>query len=436
MVRGVLAMVVLLAMMHGEAFAHASLVRSEPAADARLDRTPERIRLVFSEPVEAALARISIVAADGHVTRLSASGDPQDVHAIVAPLDALEPGAWRVMWRVVSADGHPVEGTFVFRFAAAGSSDTMLMAPPAPATALEATWGPVIAGASVVPALARGLALGALLAAAGLLLFIAVRGSGSGIATEPALRAATWLSFASVLLLGAHLLAWTVNAVPAHRLESASVAAAFGTLAGRVELARTGLALLMLWALALARRPRLAAGFACAAVIAGALAGHPAAIQPLWTVPAKALHLVAAATWMGGLLWLVAVRGEAVRVAAEARVVSSVALASVVVVAVSGVVQTALFLPSPADLVRSAYGLLVLAKLSGFAVLVGFGAHHRYRVLPRLATGAAGATGAGFIVTLRREVAVMAVVVMLGGWLAYTPPPSASHSTHSSMVRT
>ena len=100
---------------------------------------------------------------------------------------------------------------------------------------------------------------------------------------------------------------------------------------------------------------------------------------------------------------------------------SSLALTAVIVVTLSGVVQTRLFLPVWADLIRSPYGLIVLAKLAGVGVLVLFGAYHRFRVLPRLADEA---VAEGFTVSLRREIVVMSLLVLLGGLLAYLSPPT------------
>jgi putative copper export protein len=92
----------------------------------------------------------------------------------------------------------------------------------------------------------------------------------------------------------------------------------------------------------------------------------------------------------------------------------------VLLVVVTGVAQTLFFLPSPLDLVRSAYGAVAIAKVVGLLGLVGFGAYHRYRVLPRLPADAAGRLAS----SLRGEVALFAVVVLLGGLLAFVPPPA------------
>jgi putative copper export protein len=248
------------------------------------------------------------------------------------------------------------------------------------------------------------------------------------------------LAVAAPLLLALHLAAFAVNADPDHQFTGASLSAALVSGVGRLELWRVGLALLALWAVALTRRPRLALVFAVAALLASGATGHAAAIQPVFAAPARALHLVAGATWVGGLLWLLCLYGAAdPSVAAlpqddsrirEAARVSTVALVAVVVVTLSGLVQTVLFLPTLRDLFRSTYGALVLAKVFGLLILVAFGAYHRFRVLPALVRDARAAER--FAVTLRRELTVFGIVVLLGGLLAYVPPASHASSSHAS----
>jgi putative copper export protein len=115
----------------------------------------------------------------------------------------------------------------------------------------------------------------------------------------------------------------------------------------------------------------------------------------------------------------------------EAERVSSVALAAVVVVALSGAVQAVLFLPTLGALLSTPYGWILIWKMIGMAVLIAFGAHHRYRVMParplRPAVVHAMATSElAWPLRLRRsvwrELAVMGIVILLGAWLAYVSP--------------
>jgi copper transport protein len=405
--------------VHAAADAHTTLVSSEPAAGSRLSASPARVRLVFSEQVEAGMANLAIVGADGRVTALVPAGDPHDVHAIVAPVSPLPNGTFRITWHVVSADGHPVGGSFIFTVGQGGA-----VAPPPPIeTPPAATWGPTVRGAPLVPAVLRGLGVGCLMAGAGLLFFIVWMNAAP--APRP-LRVARLLTLAAPILLGAHFLAWVVNASPDHSFTSTWMSAAMESTVGRTELVRTLLALPPLWALWLARRPLLALWLAVPALLVSAAVGHSAAVDPMLAVPAKAIHLVAIAAWMGGLLWLVVREpGDRAAFLLEVTRISTVSLAAVIAIAVTGVIQT--FLLLHLDHLWSTYGAVVGAKVLGFAVLIAFGAHHRFRVLPRLlGEPPDDDTRSSFRTTLRREIVVMSVVILLGGFLSYVSPPAAA----------
>src|SRR5690242_2390682 len=98
----------------GIAYAHAMLLSAEPAADSVVATSPTRIRLLFSEQIEPSLATMVLIHSDGRIERLDVASDPHDVDAIVAPVRGLAAGGYRVSWRVVSADGHPVGGSLLF----------------------------------------------------------------------------------------------------------------------------------------------------------------------------------------------------------------------------------------------------------------------------------------------------------------------------------
>ena len=419
---------------------HATLVSSEPAADSHLASPPTRVRLVYSEPIEGKLAKVTIVPATAAPMVLRAGADPRDVHAVIAPVDALGPGTYKVEWRVVSADGHPVDGTFSFTV-----GDTTVSAPAAPLTPPQPAqpapreepevWGPAAFGAPIIPAMLRGAGLGALMAATGLLLFMAGAKPNAAQRGDARVRSATTAcAIAAPVLLGVHLVTWLINTSPDLKFDPAWAASALTTTVGQIELWRVGLTILALWAWWLARRTRLALAFAAGAVVVSGAVGHPAAIAPAWAVPAKAIHLLASAIWLGGLLWLLIrpAGDDLLLLVEDANRVSSRALWAVIAIAFTGVVQTRLFLDSWSGLVTSAYGLLVLAKTAGLLVLVAFGAYNRQRVMPRLTTAASMTEVATLRSSVVGEVVVIAIVVLLGGLLAYVPPPSETEGGMSS----
>ncbi|HEV8447174.1 MAG TPA: copper resistance protein CopC [Gemmatimonadaceae bacterium] len=428
--------IALLLVLRAVAQAHAMLVGAEPAANAHLNSGPARVRLVFSEEIDPTLARLSLIASDGTARQLAVRGDPHDVRALIGTVEQLAAGAYRVRWRVVSADGHPVEGSYAF-WVGAGSQ----AAPPLTAdttTAASPVWGPSIVGAPVVPAVLRGAALALLMALTGLLGF-ATLGSPTPLRDHAGAarvrRAIAWLSVSTAVLFVLHFVAWLLNASATHRLGGEETTTLLRSGVARVEEWRVGLAALSLWASALARRPRLAFAFAVTALVVSGWAGHSAAMYPVVAIPAKSLHLLAGAAWLGGLTWLVTVtRDDSITMRREALRVSVVALWAVVFVAVSGTVQAIAFLPSVRAVFTSAYGAITIAKAVGLCVLVGFGAYHRSRSLPRISTGVGTPAIDAFRRALRVEVVVMVLVILLGGWLAYVSPPPPSMASHATLT--
>jgi putative copper resistance protein D len=99
---------------------------------------------------------------------------------------------------------------------------------------------------------------------------------------------------------------------------------------------------------------------------------------------------------------------------------SSLALWCGVAVAASGVVNSAIRLAAPSELVTSWYGRLVLLKVLLIGVISGFGVWHRRRHLPRLA---AEPTRLRFLSAAAAEVLVMAATIGVAVALSRTPPP-------------
>lgn len=99
------------------AAAHSELRRSAPAPGAVLAQAPERIELVFSERVQ--LTALRLFRAGGDEIALPRRAiRVADTETIDLP--PLAPGAYRVEWRIISADGHPVGGAIPFRIEKTG----------------------------------------------------------------------------------------------------------------------------------------------------------------------------------------------------------------------------------------------------------------------------------------------------------------------------
>ncbi|WP_435737974.1 copper resistance CopC family protein [Cellulosimicrobium sp. PMB13] len=112
---GALALTVALATASAlPAQAHDRLVGSDPADGAQLDAPPAAITLSFNTEPLAVEPQVVVTDAAGTVV---AQGAPTiDGTSATLPLDAaaLTGGTYSVAWRVVSSDGHPIEGTLSF----------------------------------------------------------------------------------------------------------------------------------------------------------------------------------------------------------------------------------------------------------------------------------------------------------------------------------
>ena len=110
----------------------AVLASSDPAERTTVKSRPTMIRLTFTEDVNPKFANVVVNSTDD---RIWTSGPSQvegpRVTASLRP-DMSAPGVYTVGYRVVSADGHPVSGSFTFTIAS-------VPGPPAPASPPTAT---------------------------------------------------------------------------------------------------------------------------------------------------------------------------------------------------------------------------------------------------------------------------------------------------------
>ena len=98
------------------ASAHAILLTSAPAPSAVLDQSPTEIALFFNEFVDTVFGKIRILDSSGNdVQTVKPIRDASNQSIVRAPISPLEPGTYVVIWRVASADSHPVQGSFSFQ---------------------------------------------------------------------------------------------------------------------------------------------------------------------------------------------------------------------------------------------------------------------------------------------------------------------------------
>lgn len=93
--------------------AHTALISSDPSAGAGLSAGPARVSATFNEELQPAFAAMTVVGPDGN---LWSQGEPEVRGSVVSVgLRPLGPsGGYTVNYRVTSADGHVVSGSWSF----------------------------------------------------------------------------------------------------------------------------------------------------------------------------------------------------------------------------------------------------------------------------------------------------------------------------------
>lgn len=103
------------------AFAHNQLIASNPANETTLQESPAAVELTFDQPVQMGegLNTIAITGPEG--TNWTVGPPEVASNVVTAPVDALGPaGQYKIGYRILSADGHPVSGEVTFTLATAG----------------------------------------------------------------------------------------------------------------------------------------------------------------------------------------------------------------------------------------------------------------------------------------------------------------------------
>ena len=198
---------------------------------------------------------------------------------------------------------------------------------------------------------------------------------------------------------------------------------------GRIWLPRLGLLLL---ALALLAPQKVSANTRLLVLGAGAIAltsiadtGHAGADNgPNSTlhITADAVHLSAAAAWIGGLFVLSFVLASKPSRTASDRILmrfSGMGYGAVALIVASGLVNSWILVGSVEALFTTPYGRWLLAKLVLFFLMVGIAAANRFWIVPNMARAA---DTSGWIAKLRRHVVaeqivgfiILAIVSVLG----------------------
>ena len=453
----------------GPASAHARLVSTTPPGGATVDEAPERVRLNFSERIEANFAGIQVFDVDRErVDAGDARVEGDNVSLALQPLT--KPGRYTVVFRIISGDGHPVKSQFTFTYKPpapeptqaptpqATESDEALPSPsptatPTPSTSTEVA-GPIELedagpGTSAGLWVARLLNYLAMTAVVGLFI-TALYLLPSRDRLDPLQRRLVRLGavWAGIWALSAALLfVFGLSGAAARALPEALD----GGLAGRFLATRFGMTMMVEGVAALGIAALAAVTRSRAVAVTALVAAALAAFSPAWAghagtdeVPAVSLtsawlHVLAVTTWVGGLAVLAAVvlrgRSDAASAAPAAQRFSRLAGVALAVVVGTGVLNALLHMGALTNLWETSWGRLVVGKLAVVAVIAAMAWRNRNRLLPQLArSGDEPSVRSAFRKMALAEVAVMVVAFGLATGLASGIPADAEAASRIQSV--
>lgn len=404
-------LLLLMVLLPSTAFAHASLIGSDPPDGALVMRAPATVTLTFNEPVSPLTIRmVDANGAPTTVTDIRRDG----ARLILTPPSISGDGARVVSWRVMSADGHPVGGSLTFWVGERGNVASLTVRSD----------DAVLRGAIWLMRIVVYLGLFVGVGGAFFTAWIGPHDAAVIRRTGVAVSAAALVALAlSVGLQGLDALELPLSSLSNGDAWTVGVRGSFGH---AVSFTAAALLLAILsYCVSLPFRRATALIALVGVGLALAATGHAASAQPTYlTKPAVVLHGVSLAFWIGALLPLaVAMRGPREMAVGMLMQFSRTIPFAVAALLASGLLLAIIQLERLDALWTTAYGRVLAIKLAQVAALLLLALWNRLWLTPRIGNDGQARR------LMRRSifaelVLVVAILGVVGLW-RFTPPPRA-----------
>jgi copper transport protein len=354
------------------ASAHAVLDNSVPTSGATLEESPLQIVLDFDETVESSLGYIKLFSSSGKRVQLPAvKADASDASIVRVVPPTLAQDSYVAVYRVISADGHPVEGAITFRVGTGAVSNL--------SSVIEAALQDSETSSAVKLAMAfmrfiSYIAISLVLAA---IFFLLGTDTPRKMMNRAVMLAGSALGVSTVFLFLLH----GMNASGGSWGQIANISVVRDVLAtqvGEALFARIVVSFLLVCVLARwghsekehQQISKFVAVFAFVTLpFTYAFAGHAAVDSPAaLTVALLAWHVTAVGVWCGGLLLLIFITD--IRTTAIVEWFSRRAAVLIAFVVATGVVQALLLMNGIGNISKTSYGKALIAKVCVVGVML------------------------------------------------------------------
>lgn len=99
----------------GAALAHSKGMMTMPSNGQTVNTGTKVMHLMFTEPMK--ITTVKMKAPDGKTYKISGPAASKAVKTWEGKLPKLAPGSYKIDWRGMSPDGHPMNGDFAFKVA-------------------------------------------------------------------------------------------------------------------------------------------------------------------------------------------------------------------------------------------------------------------------------------------------------------------------------
>lgn len=315
------------------AYAHAVLEKAVPTQDSQLQSAPNEIVLQFNERLEDELYYIKVFDSSGEEVGKSKTKLSHDQKQLMQTLPELTDGRYTVSYSLLSADGHPIKGSYIFSVGKVSGEKINISQGEQ-----DSPW---IFAVRIFYYITLLLVTG--------WIFWGTAGDGRRWAFY--LQIAFFLANIGMgIITAGYLDQWNFNAFIS-LITGTTVGITWGI---SMILSVLGFGLL-------SRNAWLDRGWALLLLAVKSMNGHAVAFEPpLLTVTIDFIHLLAAAIWSGGLLYLLIYWKKKRNLLVT---FSKTALVCLLMLIVTGVASTLIYLPDIRYLLFTQWGIYLLVKI-------------------------------------------------------------------------
>ena len=467
-----LASLVLVVGFVAPAYAHANLIRSDPAANSVLPSSPHQVTLYFTEQLEPKLSGAAVYDSTGKEVDTGYSVSPTDATILIVSLPILPSGVYTVTWHAISAvDGHHTSGSFSFGIGNVtipvqqSNNSTTYTFPSALEVAERwlnllsdaiflgggffalVVWIPTVTrarnevsdeyGRNVSSRFSLLLTLSAIVGVTATWLLLIVEAIAASESPSIVNVVNTAYTIVSSTQLGAY---WIFR-----------LAVVVASLAASIIITRAKKPSKRSWGLVLAIGLLLS--------LSTSVSSHNAAAtiyDPVMNFLSDWIHLVAVGAWVGGLAYFaVAIysmnslrKPKGRLVGGLLRRFSSVAVTCVGVIGITGIYNLVLEVGSLTALFATPYGRILLVKIAIFAPMIALGAFNQFVLYNKITASTTKARRINlrhapwfgrFKLSIRSEMTLGVILLLVVGLLTASAPvaqtPSPTHQPAPFILR-